>query len=61
MRATIGGCLGEDVGVLTEDLDGVEEGPDVSDWEGWSGGRRARLMQPFVVVGGRGTLEGLGG
>jgi hypothetical protein len=31
VRARIEGCLGEDFGVLTEDLDGVEEGPDVSD------------------------------
>jgi hypothetical protein len=61
VRAAIGGGLGEDFGVLTEDLDVVEEGPDVSDWEGWRGGRRARLVKPFVVVGGRGGLEGLGG
>jgi hypothetical protein len=32
--SAIGGGLGEDFGVLTEDLNVVEEGPDVSDWEG---------------------------
>ena len=61
MRAAIGGGLGEDFGVLTEDLDVVEEGPDVSDWEGGGGRWRAGLVEPFVVVGVGGGLEGLGG
>ena len=58
--AAIGGCLGEDFCILTEDLDVVKEGPDVSNGEVWGWGRRARLVQPFVMVGGLGRLEGLG-
>jgi hypothetical protein len=46
--AAIGGCLGEDFCILTEDLDVVKEGPDVSNGEVWGWGRQARLVQPFV-------------